>query len=223
MSELTTSGEVRILLVDDHVLLSGALAATLQREPDFLVVANAATADEALAIAKESRPDIILMDIDMPGLDSFEAARRLKVIQPDAHIIFLSAHTNDRYIEQALEVQAHGYLTKREPLEKMVAAIREVISGGAYFSEEVQSRIVVAETGAKLRSGPMSRASTLTRREREMLRYIATGLGKKEIATMLNLSVKTVEHHTTRLMNKLDIHDRVELTRFAIREGVAET
>ncbi|MFQ5429793.1 MAG: LuxR C-terminal-related transcriptional regulator, partial [Phycisphaerae bacterium] len=182
-----------------------------------------ASADEALRIAARKNPDIILMDIDMPGLSCFEAARSLSIQQPELRIIFLSAFLHDKYIEQALEAQAHGYITKREPPEQVVAAIREVVSGGAYFSSEVQSRIVVDSSGAKLRHESRSRASTLSRRELEVLRYIARGAGKKQIASITHLSVKTVEHHTTRLMAKLDIHDRVELTRFAIREGLAET
>ena len=217
------NGEVKLLLVDDHALFRGALADLLHHEVDFVVVGSVGTADDAVKMAKKSQPDIILMDIDMPGLDSFEAARKLKVLTPEARIIFVSSFTNDNYIDHALKVKAHGYLTKWEPPEKALKAIREVATGGAYFSDEVQSRIVVDETGAKLRQGPKTRVSTLTERQREILRYIAQGRGKKDIATTMNLSVKTISNHTTHLMNKLNIHDRVELTRFAIREGLAET
>ena len=156
----------------------------------------------------------------MPGLNCFEAARRLRVIRPKTRVIFLSAFKHDRYIEQALEVKAHGYLTKRESPEKVVAAIREVAAGGAYFCEEVQSRIIVDETGANL---PRSRVSKLTPREMEVLQYIARGYGKREIGHIMNLATKTVENHTTSLMSKLAIHDRVDLARFAFREGLAET
>ena len=221
--KVTVNGEVKLLLVDDHALFRGALADLLRHEVDFVVVGSVGTADEAVRIAKKSLPDIILMDIDMPGLDSFEAARKLRVLTPEARIIFVSSFTKDNYIDQALKVKAHGYLTKWEPPEKALAAIREVATGGAYFSEEVRSRIVVDETGVKLRQGPRTRVSTLTKRQREILRYIAQGRGKKDIATTMNLSVKTISNHTTHLMNKLNIHDRVELTRFAIREGLAET
>lgn len=220
---IAMNGEIKILVVDDQALFRGALAERLHQEVDFAIVDSVGTADEAIRAAMKTGPDIILMDIDMPGLNSFEAAKRLKILQPEARIIFVSAFTNDNYIDQALEVKAHGYLTKGEPVEKATAAIREVASGGAYFSKEVQSRIVVDETGAKLREPPKkSRLSTLTVRELEVLRYIVRGMGKKEIGSTMKLSVKTVENHTTRLMDKLDIHDRVELTRFAIREGLAE-
>ena len=212
--------KITILLVDDHALVRGALGERLNREPDFVVVGSTESADGAIRKATEGHIDIILMDIDMPGLNCFEAARRLNVICPKTRVIFLSAFKHDRYIEQALEVKAHGYLTKRESPERVVAAIREVAAGGAYFSKEVQSRIIVDETGVNL---PRSRVSKLTPRELEVLQYLARGYGKREIGNTMNLSTKTIENHTTSLMRKLKIHDRVDLARFALREGLSET
>ncbi|MGB2985201.1 MAG: response regulator transcription factor [Phycisphaerae bacterium] len=200
----------------------GALAERLQREPGLAVVGTASTADEAIDKAIECHPDVVLMDIDMPGLICFDAARRITALQPDARIIFLSAFLHDHYIDQALRAKARGYLTKREPPETVVAAILEVASGGAYFSEEIRSRIVVETGGTKLAERSASLISILTTRETETLRYIAKGLAKKEIAATMGVSVKTVDRHATNLMSKLDIHDRVELARFAIREGIAD-
>ena len=216
------SAEVKVLIVDDHTLVRGALSERLSREPGLTVVGSAADADEAVGKVMTCGPDIILMDIDMPGLDCFDAARTIESMRPEVRIIFLSAFTNDWYIQRALEVKARGYLTKREPPDRVVAAIFEVASGGASFSEEVQSRIVVDAHGAKLVSGTTSRGATLTTRENEVLRYIARGMSKKEIATTMHLSVKTVDRHCANVMSKLDIHDRVDLARFAIREGLAE-
>jgi len=215
--------EIRILVVDDHGVLRDAVSERLQRELDFTVVGTATDGESALALAAETRPDVILLDIHMPGMFTFEAARQLKTLLPEARIIFLSAFMSDVYIDQALDVKAHGYLTKREPIDKVIAAIREVASGGAYFSDEVRSRIVVDLNGARLSDAGASRLSQLSRREMEMLSYISQGLGKKEIAAITSLSVKTIDHHVTRLMNKLDIHDRVALTRYAIREGLSKT
>ena len=211
--------EIKILVVDDHALVRGSLAERLNREPDFSVVGTAGTADEGIEKTAEFRPDIILMDIDMPGLLCFDAARTIASVAPEARIIFVSALSHDWCIEQALEVQAGGYLTKHEPPDTIVAAVRDVAAGGACFSEEVRSRIVVDSTGAKLVRDSKSRASTLTAREVEVLRYVARGLSKKEIANTMHLSVKTVDRHCANLMTKLDIHDRVGLARFAIREG----
>jgi DNA-binding NarL/FixJ family response regulator len=215
-------GVIKILIVDDHALVRGALSERIQREPGLTVVSTAATAEEALDMTLECAPDIILMDIDMPGLICFDAARSIAAARPDTHIIFLSGFWHDSYIEQALEVRAKGYLTKREPLEKVISAIREVASGGACFSEEVQSRIVVGPKGARLATTSTSRASTLTPRELEILKYVARGLAKKQIASTMHISVKTVDRHCANLMAKLDIHDRVALARFAIREGLSE-
>jgi len=216
------TGEIRILLVDDHALVRGALSERLQKEPRLVVVAGASTADEAIEKTIEFSPDIILLDIDMPGLDCFEAAERIKRLRPRTRIIFLSAYMYDHFIDQALSVKASGYLTKRETPEKVVEAIIEVASGGAFFSEEVRSRIIVGSTGARLPAPWKSRAATLRLREIETLRYISRGMTKKQIAAQMSISVKTVEHHTTNMMSKLGIHDRVALARFAIREGLAE-
>ena len=201
------SSRIKLLVVDDHALVRGALAERLQREPDITVVGTAATADQAVEKTIECKPDIVLMDIDMPGLDCFDAARTITSIQPETNIVFLSAFHQDAYIENALNVQARGYLSKRESPESVVAAIREVASGGAYFSEEVRSRIVVDTRGAKLAQKSTSRASMLTVRELEILRYVARSMSKKEIAGVTHLSVKTVDRHCANLMAKLDIHD----------------
>ncbi len=216
------TNDVKILVVDDHALVRGALSERLRREPGFEVVGTAGTADEAIDKTMAVKPDIILMDIDMPGLICFDAARTISSTSPNTKLIFLSAFLHDWYIEQALSVKARGYLTKREPPETVVAAVREVAAGGAYFSDEVRTRIVVDASGAKLAQKSKSRASTLTAREVEVLRYVARGLSKKEIAATMHLSVKTVDRHCANLMTKLDIHDRVDLARFAIREGLAE-
>ncbi|HUU86015.1 MAG TPA: response regulator transcription factor [Phycisphaerae bacterium] len=216
------NGPTKVFVVDDHALVRGALCERLDREAAISVVGSARTADEAIEQIARTRPDVVLMDIDMPGVSCFDAARQIAADQPATHVIFLSAFFNDHYIEQALAVKAKGYLTKREPPEDVVAAIREVANGGAYFSEEVRSRIVVDARGASLAQRSRSRVSTLTTRELEVLRYVARGMAKKQIARVMHISPKTVDRHSFNLMTKLDIHDRVELSRFAIREGLAE-
>ncbi len=212
----------KILIVDDHTLVRQVLVERLAREADFTILEPAATADEALEAVAGRPPDLILMDIDMPGLNCFEAARRIRAIRPQVRIVFLSGHVHDGYVGEALAVQASGYITKSEPLETVIAAIREVAAGGAYFSREVRRRIVIDSSGVRLSTMGRSRIATLTPREKEILQYIAKGLGKREIASTMHLSIKTVDHHQTRLMRKLDIHDRVEIVRFAIREGLAK-
>lgn len=213
---------IKVLVVDDHALVRDSLCERLDREPAILVVGSAETADQAIEKIRTCSPDVLLMDIDMPGLSCFDAVGQITSTRPACRVIFLSAFFNDRYIEQALEAKARGYLTKRAPPQTLVAAIHEVASGGAFFSDEVRSRMVVDTRGVKLAHELKSRVSTLTGRELEVLRHIAADFAKKQIARLMHISVKTVDRHCVNLMTKLDIHDRVELARFAIREGLAE-
>lgn len=213
---------LKILVVDDHALVREAVADQLSREEDFEVVGTASEAGDVLRMAPELKPDVVIMDIDMPGMICFDAAHRLTVHDEGPLIIFLSAFFHDHYIEQALRVKARGYVVKTDPPSTLIEAIREVAAGGSYFSEKVRARLVVGDGRVELAEEGRTAVSLLTQREVEVLRYIAQGLSKKEIAATMHLSTKTVENHSARLMAKLDIHDRVELARFAIREGLAE-
>jgi DNA-binding NarL/FixJ family response regulator len=220
---MTATKTISVLLADDHALVRESLSTWLKSAGDMRVLGEVGSADEALAIAVRERPDVILLDIDMPGLLAFDAVRTIRSRCPDTRIIMLSGFFNDRYIEDALAAEASGYMTKSEPPQAVLKAIRTVAAGGVYFSPEVQARIVVDSSGARLASrDAVTRSSTLTPRELEVLRYIARGLSKKDIAGIMHLSVKTVDNHSTSLMTKLNIHDRVDLARYAIREGLAE-
>ena len=211
----------KVLLVDDHGLVRDSLAAWLHAQPDIAVIATASTAEDGLEAAINHTPDIIVFDIDMPGRLSFDVAKTIRTRLPEVRIAFLSAFFHDRFIEQALAVEAAAYITKSESPDVVAHAIRTVAAGGAYFSPEVQDRMVVDGRGVSLGS-KRTRVDTLSPRELEVLRYIAKGLSKKEIGATMHISVKTVDNHSTSLMAKLDVHDRVDLTRFAIREGLVE-
>ncbi len=216
------STSIKVLLVDDHAMIREMLEDRLKRHPDIEVMGAANDAEEAVGLAIKGCPHIVLMDIDMPGLHCFDAAKTIQAQCDNTRIIFLSAFSHDRYIEQALAVEAAGYLTKSAPSESLIAAIQAVADGGSYYSPEIQARIVVEDSGTRLANAGRSRTSLLTPRELEVLRYIARGLSQKEIAAIMHLSAKTVHCHSGNLMKKLDIHDRVDLARFAIREGLAE-
>jgi len=217
-----TEQRISMLLADDHAMFRGTLKRRLEDEPDMLVAGDFGTADETLEEAARTRPDIVLLDIDMPGMYCFEAARRIQEVSPDTRVVLLSAFHNDRYIEQAIEVKAWGYVVKNESEDALVEAIRRVASGAAYFSPDVLARIVVSSGALRLAASSATRVSTLTQRETEVLRHVARGLSNKEIAKTMHISPHTVHRHTDSIMAKLDIHNRVELTRFAIREGLAE-
>jgi DNA-binding NarL/FixJ family response regulator len=216
------TGKIRVLLADDHALVREMLRGRIDHESDMEVVGVAGDGNEAAKLAIRLRPDIVVLDIDMPGQTSFAAAQEIKRRSVRTRILFLSGFFNDRYIEDALASQASGYLTKDEPPRVLLQAIRMAASGLAYFSPKVQSRLVVEKDGMRLAGATRTRVALLTQRELETVRYLARGLSKKEIAELMQVSVKTVERHTQNSMDKLDIHDRVDLARFAIREGLAE-
>lgn len=220
------SDSIRLLLADDHTLLRETLCARLRDEADIEVLAAAGDADEALRLATEHRPDVVLLDIDMPGIISFDAAREIRHRSAGTKVVFLSAFANDRHIESALRAGAISYLTKDEPVETVIDAIRRAARGVGYFSPRIRERLTidagnhVTLTREGDAAGP--RLASLTDRELEVLRYLARGMAKKEIAKIIHRSYSTVDKHVENLMNKLDIHDRVELARFAIREGLAQ-
>lgn len=207
-------------MVDDHELVRAAVSDFLDRHADLSVVGQANTGADALVQQAALQPDLVLMDINMPGISPFDAAKKMKAQQPSLHIVFLSGYFNDQYIEQALDANATGYLTKTESPDVLVNAIRKAVQGESCFSPEVSERMIDESRGDR-RQG-RTRFSMLSPRELEVLGYIAQGLAKKDIASELQISVKTVENHSNSLMTKLSIHDRVKLTRFAIREGLVE-
>lgn len=212
---------VTVVLADDHALVRDMLHDRLSRE-GMEIVGVAASGRHAVDLAGATHPDVVILDIDMPGISAFQAARAVQIASPSTRVIFLSAFVSDSYIDQALGVEASGYLTKSEPPDAIVEAIRKVHRGATSFSLEILDRIVIDASGVRLNGARHTRYDLLTDREREILGYVARGLPQKQIARLAGISVKTVQHHITHLMDKLEIHDRVELTRFAIREGLVE-
>ncbi len=209
-----------ILIADDHDLLRDMLARRLGEEPDLQVIGAVGDASTALSESLKTQPDLVLMDIDMPGLSVFDAARRIKDRLPNTRIMFLSAYVQDGFIAQALEVRASGYLTKGHNPEDLVVFIKKVLRGSTCFSPEVESRLEIGRPGVRLALKRRCRLELLTAREQQVLTYLARGLSKKEIARLDSTSVKTIDHHCQHIMEKLELHDRVALTRFAIREGL---
>jgi DNA-binding NarL/FixJ family response regulator len=215
----------RIFLVDDHELVRDSLAAVIGERVDFDIVGEASSADDAVELAGVARPDLLIMDVDMPGLCCFEALRRIRADLPDVRTIFLSATCHDRHIEQMLSVEAHGFVSKGDSLAVLFEALESVASGEPYFSRRLRERLrrdFVPQGGTRLPARGSTRRESLTVRESQVLLYLARGLAKKEVAQLMQLSVKTIEHHSSSIMRKLDIHDRVELARYAIREGLVE-
>ncbi|MBL9147696.1 MAG: response regulator transcription factor [Phycisphaerae bacterium] len=216
------SERVRVVLADDHACVRRAMAEWIGRTSEFEVVAEASTAEEAVSAAREKRADIVVFDIDMPGTSAFLAAEELHRQRAGTRIVFLSGFCNDRYIADALAARASAYVTKSEPAARLLDALSKVAEGQTYFSPEVRDRLVVDDRGVRLGEPARTRSDSLTDREAEVLRHVARGLSKREIAKLLFISARTVERHVANMMAKLGIHDRVGLARFAIREGFIE-
>lgn len=216
------SGLITVVLADDHTLIRETMSRWFEYSPDIRVVAHVGDGDEAVTAALHHRPDVVVLDIDMPGRDCFDAAETISRALPQTRIIFLSALVHDRYIERALAVRAAGYLSKGGPPEMLAAAIRGAKAGHVYFSPEVQARIVVDHRGPRLTGQVRTRTKSLSAREVEVLRHLARGLTRKEIARHMCLSPDTVHAHTSNLMRKLQVHNRVDLATFAVREGLVK-
>jgi DNA-binding NarL/FixJ family response regulator len=213
---------IKVLVVDDHGMIRDGISGLLSLEPDIDIVGTAENADEAIAQTVELQPDVILMDINMPGISCFDAIQIIRSRLEKTKVILVTAHEHDEYLEQAFRVKANGYILKSEGMTVLADAIREVMKGRVHLSPEIMNRLVIQGSDIRLEHPPQSRLSTLTTRERELLRILAKGLSLKEAAAILGVSYKTADKQKVSLMTKLDIHDRVELARYAIREGMVQ-
>jgi DNA-binding NarL/FixJ family response regulator len=211
-------GTIRVLLADDHRLVRAGLRALLQSLEGVQVVAEAGNGYEALKLAEQHQPDIVIMDIGMEGLNGLEAAARLAKFTPAPRVIILSMHANEEYVRRSLQAGAAGYLLKGAEPAELELALQAVMRGETYLTPAVSKQVVQDYLqGGGVKSDPLR---DLTPRQREVLQLIAEGNSTKEIASKLNLSIKTVETHRGELMNRLDIHDVAGLVRYAIRTGL---
>jgi two-component system, NarL family, response regulator NreC len=210
--------KIRVLLTDDHTLFRQGMTALLRGEPDIEVVGEANDAAEAVALATQLRPDVVLMDIGMMGLSSFEATRQIRKQRPDTRVLFLSMYDDEDYLGESVEAGASGYLLKDSPAEQLVSALREVHRGGHFLSPRLLNRLVDDFRTQMHAAAHHPRFATLTKREREIMKMLAEGESVKEIATAFDLSVKTVEAHKFNLMRKLDIHNKAQLVQYAIQK-----
>jgi two-component system, NarL family, response regulator NreC len=212
--------EIKILLADDHSVMRTGLRLVLERQADFRVVAEAADGREAVTLAQQHQPDVVVMDITMPNLNGIEAARQISAAQTQSSIVMLSMHSDEAYVLRALKAGARGYLLKESAESDLIAAIRAVYAGKAFFSPAV-SRMLVEDYVRQLQDREIEDSyELLTTREREVLQLIAEGKANKEIAAMLNVSLYTVESHRGNLMEKLNLHTVPELILYAVRKGV---
>jgi DNA-binding NarL/FixJ family response regulator len=212
--------KIRILLADDHTLFRQGVRTLLAAESDMEVVGEAADGTAASNKAAELKPDIVLMDIGMPGPSAFETARHIKKARPETKVLFLTMYDDEDYLVEGMEVGACGYVLKDSPSAQLVAAVRDVHRGGSYLSPRMLSQLVDDFRTRVKSTERLPRFATLTPREKEVLKMLAEGNSVKEVATQLILSVKTVEAHKFNLMRKLDIHNKAQLVQYAIQKKV---
>jgi DNA-binding NarL/FixJ family response regulator len=212
---------IRVLLADDHTVLREGIRALLEDQPDMSVVGEAEDGRMAAHMAAELRPDVVLMDIAMPRLNGLEATRQIKRDHPEVAVLMLTMHDNEEYVRQVLAAGASGYVLKRAAASELVAAIRAVHRGEAVLSPGI-TRVLIQDLIGRDSAVHEAAGDDLTPREREVLQLIAEGYTSKEIAEMLSLSVKTVQAHRASLMQKLDLHDRGDLIKYAIQKRIIE-
>jgi DNA-binding NarL/FixJ family response regulator len=212
--------KIRVFLTDDHTLFRQGIRTLLASEPDIETVGESANAGDAVEKAPEVRPDVVLMDISMPGMSSFQAIRQIHRVRPETKVLLLTMYDDEDYLAEGMEAGANGYILKDSPAEHLLLAIREVHRGGSYMSPRMLSHLVDDFRTRARSEHPVPRFDTLTGREKEVLKLLAEGNSVKEIAGDLDLSLKTVETHKFNLMRKLDIHNKAQLVQYAIQKKI---
>ena len=212
----------RILIIEDHTLLRAGLRALLTQGDEFEVAGEFDNGRDAVRAIGTLAPDLVLMDLSMPGMNGIEAITEIKRRNPSVRILVLTIHRGEEYIHESLQAGANGYVLKDASHDELRVAIRSVINGKTYLSPDVSESVVTTYLG-RGKDGAASPWSTLTHREREVLKLVAEGHSNRSIAEFLSLSVKTVEKHRSNLMRKLGLHNTATLTAYAIEKGLVES
>lgn len=211
---------IRIVLADDHTVVRKGLRLLLENQPEFTVVADAADGREAVALAEQHTPDVVVMDVAMPILNGIEAARQISTRLPQTAVVFLSMHADEGYVLKALKSGARAYLLKDSADHDLIAAVKAVSEGKAFFSPAI-SKMLVEDYMRQMQDRRVEDSyELLTTREREVLQLFAEGRNSKDVASLLNLSLYTVETHRGNIFQKLNLHSTAELILYAIRKGV---
>jgi len=212
--------KLRVLLADDHNLIRAGLRLVISQEPDFVVVGEAENGHQAVERARELKPDVVVMDIGMPGLNGIEACRQVRDGLPDTQVVMLSMHSDEGYVLRALKAGARAYLLKDSAEADLARAIRAAADGKSFFSPAV-AKLLLDDYMRKLeRTGGEDSYELLTPREREILQLVAEGKSSKDIANLLKLSVYTVETHRGNILQKLNLKSAAELILYAVRKGI---
>ena len=211
---------IRVLLADDHGIVRKGLRSTIESEPGYEVVAEAANGREAVRLAQQLKPDIAIMDIAMPQLNGIDATEQIMKLSPSTKVLVLSMHADESYVIRVLAVQARGYLLKDSAEVDLLPALRSVLQGRPYFSPKV-TQVLLEDYMRYLRQrGLQDTYGLLTAREKQVLQLLAEGNSNKDVANLLNLGLSTVDTHRTNLMQKLNLHSTAELVLYAVRKRI---
>lgn len=211
---------IRILLADDHTVMRSGLRLLLERQPGFEVVGEAADGRQAVELAAQEKPDVVVMDIAMPHLNGVEAARQIVNRTPQTAVVILSMHSDESYVIRSLKAGARAYLLKDSAESDLIDAIHAIMQGKSFFSPLVRRLLKEDYMHQLAEMGAEDTYELLTTREREVLQLVAEGKSNKEVANLLNLSLYTVETHRTHILQKLNIHSVPELILYAVRKGI---
>ena len=213
------SEKLKLLLVDDHQIVRAGLRMLFQAESDMEIVDEVGSGAEAIEAVRTLHPDVVIMDVAMPGMSGIEATRRIKEVSPETVVLALTMHEDEQYFFEMINAGASGYIPKRVAPDDLVSAIR-VVAQGNVFLYSTLARFLVRDMAERASTGQLPADDPLTPREQEVLTYIAEGYTNREIAEALVLSTKTVDRHRENIMAKLDIHTRAELVKYAMRKGL---
>lgn len=213
---------IRVLISDDHTILRSGLKMLLNAEADIEVIGEATTGEEAVRLSEQLHPDLVLMDISMPGMGGIDATAEIKKQHPEIKVLMLTMHENEAYLFRTIKAGGSGYVLKKAADTELIDAIHQVIQGGAFLRPSV-TKALVKDYLERVETGETRDSyGTLTEREREILKLIAEGHTNPEIARLLVISVRTVETHRAHIMDKLGIHQRSELVKYALRKGLLD-
>lgn len=213
---------IRILIAEDHAIVREGIRRLLAAESDLDVVGEAADGAAAVELTESLRPDVVCMDISMPRMNGVEATQRIKSLMPNVAVVILTMHEDEAYAYELMKAGASGYVLKRASARDLVDAVRAVAGGHTFLHPLIAQRLVSEYDAGSGRDDERRRFDGLTERERQVVRLIADGLTNRDIAERLHISVKTVETHRTHIMEKLDLHDRAHLVRYAVRKGLID-